>query len=521
MQRNRTMRYGDVNFDESFMGATDGEGQDIRFTEAESELLRQLVRRPHVVMSRGRLLDAMTNFGEDAGDRFIDFLVNRIRTKLGDRPRHPRFIATRYGGGYVWIADRHAPARPSADTFIVVGPLLVRPENPDLMRAASAFARDVTATLNSQLEDPHRAALDIQCPGPSAFDEDAPRFQLEIHALALGGKHQFAATLKHFATGTVLRVSRETATDTIAIEAMVRHCLDAIWHRLGIADGQAQTPAIAPLPVRLHDAARADTGQTRIWRENEERLRKRLAIAPEPDLQLMLASALHAKYVQDGIAIFAEGDPRADDEAEIEALTCAALPKVQHNGLQALTAAKLLYFVDPAHRPNALAIARKAYETTPAFASALALYGQLLMWEGDLAQAGDLYASAMALCDTEDTFYFYLLTLRAQNQVAAGDPGAAATIAKLCNRSESSRRFFALIFDGGDAVDLQADLASQLGTMPASRASAILRFQNYVCARLFVDPGQGARLMAHPGRILVEHFGPEIVPPEARDLIAV
>ena len=50
------------------------------------------------------LLDAIAGSGSVGTDRSIDFLINRLRAKLGDSARSPTMIATQYGEGYIWIA---------------------------------------------------------------------------------------------------------------------------------------------------------------------------------------------------------------------------------------------------------------------------------------------------------------------------------------------------------------------------------------------------------------------------------
>lgn len=46
-----------------------------------------------------------------------------MRRKLNDDPKNPRFIATRYGEGYIWVA-KAASERPLASgAYVVVGPI--------------------------------------------------------------------------------------------------------------------------------------------------------------------------------------------------------------------------------------------------------------------------------------------------------------------------------------------------------------------------------------------------------------
>src|SRR5215831_3762139 len=78
-------------------------GRKIQFTRNERALLLALTRNPRRLMPRDRLLDEIAS-ESNVSDRNIDFLVNRLRAKLGDSAKSPNFIATQYGEGYVWIA---------------------------------------------------------------------------------------------------------------------------------------------------------------------------------------------------------------------------------------------------------------------------------------------------------------------------------------------------------------------------------------------------------------------------------
>ncbi len=85
------------------------DGSTIRFSRQEHSLLLCFVRSPHIPVSRADLLNALGDRDGRLSERNIDYLVNRLRKRLGDTVKDPRFIMTRYGDGYVWIAD---PVRP-------------------------------------------------------------------------------------------------------------------------------------------------------------------------------------------------------------------------------------------------------------------------------------------------------------------------------------------------------------------------------------------------------------------------
>jgi two-component system phosphate regulon response regulator OmpR len=79
------------------------DGKPLSLTPAEFELLGLLVRNRGRVLSRDRILDETRGIDWDAYDRSIDVLVSRLRQKLGDDPKHPAFIRTMRGTGYLFI----------------------------------------------------------------------------------------------------------------------------------------------------------------------------------------------------------------------------------------------------------------------------------------------------------------------------------------------------------------------------------------------------------------------------------
>ena len=77
-------------------------GEPIHLTEAESELLFQLARRAGEPVSR----EALSPQAEDSGEsRLIDVQMTRLRRKIEDDPRFPRYLQTVRGRGYVLQPD--------------------------------------------------------------------------------------------------------------------------------------------------------------------------------------------------------------------------------------------------------------------------------------------------------------------------------------------------------------------------------------------------------------------------------
>jgi len=97
-----TWSFGGLYVDPSRRSATLG-GEEIPLTTAEFDLLEMLIRSRGRVLSRGQILDGVRGESWDAFDRSIDVLVSRLRNKLGDDPKHPRYVRTVRGAGYAFV----------------------------------------------------------------------------------------------------------------------------------------------------------------------------------------------------------------------------------------------------------------------------------------------------------------------------------------------------------------------------------------------------------------------------------
>lgn len=79
------------------------DGQPLEISSAEFELLKVFIARPGHVFSRDELLNSLKGIDWDAYNRSVDVIVSRLRKKLGDTPKRPRFLKTVWGAGYVFL----------------------------------------------------------------------------------------------------------------------------------------------------------------------------------------------------------------------------------------------------------------------------------------------------------------------------------------------------------------------------------------------------------------------------------
>ncbi|HUP53345.1 MAG TPA: response regulator transcription factor [Longimicrobiales bacterium] len=77
--------------------------EPVPLTTAEFDLLELLIRGRGRVLSRGSILDGVKGESWDAFDRSIDVLVSRLRQKLEDDPKQPRYVRTVRGAGYAFV----------------------------------------------------------------------------------------------------------------------------------------------------------------------------------------------------------------------------------------------------------------------------------------------------------------------------------------------------------------------------------------------------------------------------------
>jgi len=91
----REVRFGAFVFDIE-RGELRREGEPVRLTAGETELLRVFARHPDVTLSRQRLGDQA-----GAGSRTVDVQVTRLRRKIEPDPKAPRYLQTVWGAGYV------------------------------------------------------------------------------------------------------------------------------------------------------------------------------------------------------------------------------------------------------------------------------------------------------------------------------------------------------------------------------------------------------------------------------------
>ncbi|MFJ4648227.1 response regulator [Streptomyces bobili] len=95
--------YGDLAIDRAGLAVT-RQGSPVALAPSELRLLLTLSASPGQVFSRQQLLEAVWEHSYHGDARLVDACVRRLRVKMGEPPREPRYIHTVRGFGYRFAA---------------------------------------------------------------------------------------------------------------------------------------------------------------------------------------------------------------------------------------------------------------------------------------------------------------------------------------------------------------------------------------------------------------------------------
>jgi two-component system OmpR family response regulator len=101
----KELAFGDWRLDTTARHLLDAQGIVVPLTGGEYRLLMVLIEHPQRVLTRDQLLNLTQGRDADPLDRSIDLLISRLRRRLRDESREPRYIKTVRSEGYVFCAE--------------------------------------------------------------------------------------------------------------------------------------------------------------------------------------------------------------------------------------------------------------------------------------------------------------------------------------------------------------------------------------------------------------------------------
>lgn len=83
------------------------DGKPLDLTTTEFEILALFLQEPGLVLSRDQIMDRVRGTDWEAFNRSIDVAMSRLRHKLHDDPKRPRYFKTVWGTGYLFLPTPH------------------------------------------------------------------------------------------------------------------------------------------------------------------------------------------------------------------------------------------------------------------------------------------------------------------------------------------------------------------------------------------------------------------------------
>ena len=483
------------------LSVSHADGSHIHFTRQERAVLMRLVDNPGRLLPRDVLMAAISEEGDQAGDRHVDFLVNQLRRKLRDDARAPRFIRTQYGEGYVWIG-KLAPAEDKP---------------PSLLRRGAVYGEHVpgaTALMDSLF-------LGLGERLPAGVAGPTTGFLLEASCHGTGPLLQVVLVLRHGETAAILdtfRLTTGAGNDDVAIAEAVDAIVRSMWSSAALPRATDRVAPGEPPPwVRLFEAALMMDGEMLTWKSNAERLEAILAEDPtSAALEVMRGLNLYTWLIQSFYdpsgQIVGQAQWRSLED-EIEAIALAHLPHFDDQPIMQLAAAKLLLFVHRGYLHLARRMADDLLSSSSAHAAAFALAGEAAGFAGDIEEGSELLGRAIELSEPGSQFQLYLLVVEASALYAANDTSA---FERICRRTrEASPQAYAtlqafLALPGHETAPLFAHVLAR----DAERAREAIRFLWNVTGRRFLLRAHRRNFMRALTGALVRRYGLEVIPEE-------
>ena len=408
--------YGNLAFDADFVFVITPDQQKIKFTRYERALLTHFVQHRHLLQSRDRLLSVLNNISSTDNDRNIDYLLSRLRKKLGDSARNPQYIATQYGEGYMWVAKLlNKPIDDAEQIYLSLGPVY------------GASGGGVMAMRSLHFVDGLQRAL-RECFGPLRRIEQLPAQNGGGNAIPI--KHQNASyaielsflSIKNSGTCSLLVLNRRTGR----VYGSLRHDLgssesqevtagafntlastikDTLWDSQIFRESEDHSISSDPINLGIYKASKLFEPGVDNFLEVEKKLRQRLDDHPDDArTAIMLASNLYTQHQSIDII-------QAPDWAtEVELLILDHLPGIQNDALYLASAAERLDSFG--HHELAESLAERALEIGPSFAASYMVLGGIKVNRGLIDEGIAFYDLSIEMTDHDSLFYILLISLK-------------------------------------------------------------------------------------------------------------
>ena len=434
---NNRRQFGGLFFEAEFVFAVNEDQKEIKFSKQERALLVQFTKNAGLIQSRDRLLNVIHDLGSDVLDRNIDYLISRLRRKLGDSANSSRYIATQYGEGYIWlIAESKTPQtsslKPVRNTlpsntknsstapvksrsiYLSVGPCYGLKNAQTLTPHLNNFSEDLIKKLVISMRGPH--LVEAYPERSTANSEDLwlhqnARYAIEISFILQKEQYFCSVVLLNRRSGVVFGTIREEVTLLLSksdIWKFTTSLTSDIKEKLRNAhifrDNEQRTTGLDTLAVGLYKARHLFEPDQDKLPEIEKSLRQHLKEKPEDHKSaIMLATVIHTSLYS------ADIEKIEEKHQEMEILLLEHLPFIQDDALYLSSAAEKLHLLG--HRELGESLAHRALDIGPSYAACYLVLGRISTLRGDLHEGIAYYKHALEMVEKDEPFAHMLVLM--------------------------------------------------------------------------------------------------------------
>ena len=527
--------FENIYFEPDLISGRSLNGDIIKFSRHERALLSSFIKKPNRLLSRNHLLNAINREQAETIDRNVDYLISRLRKKLGDSPKNPKLIGTQYGEGYIWLAKPTSKENFSSKEklFLLIGPAFGLQQ----LHKYKSYAQEAITQLATSLKKEfytHQQVIEyLEKDNPADIEIESAHFSLEPSFLITEKKLHCAFTVRDNKQNKIIMANRFTISLTSPLSpsdpeiSHIAHLIKKnIWDQLTGHNNDLHTARDQPLAFQLDDAAA-------LFYPNYHGLKKigallRETVEKNPDdhySKILLATHLHTCLLDEQHDI----QNTCEEEREIESLILEALPHIKERPLLFLASAKLLYFIGRGHQEIAKRIASDVLNNETTHAASFAVNGQISLYEGHIEEGLKFLNLALDLTEKSSQFQLYLHVLKCTAFLALKKWDECLQEVALMmssvpqdqfRRSDTSEKLsLALLLTVGDNREVAPQIKALVATLTPEKATAYLRRAHYSVIRLFKNEQHRANIFRGSMRLLTQRFGASIIPGTVRQSV--